>query len=161
MMKKLLAMLAAMLLTLSVACAEESGSAAVSFGAPGAADASAALPSLDDLTGISAFLEHVTADNPIVSACFSEGSGLPDASFSTGDPAELQLLLDAVLQLAIESESEIFVTDWYACLSFTCADGRCWGLGFNGPWLAAGGRNYSLVHDETLRAALTQLRTGH
>ncbi|MGN0746272.1 MAG: protease inhibitor I42 family protein [Aristaeellaceae bacterium] len=123
--------------------------------------ADASLPSLDDLTGISAFLNHVTDDNPIVSARYSEGNGLADASFSTGDRAELQLLLDAVLQLEIKSESEIFVTDWYPSLSFTCADGRSWGLGFNGHWLAAGGHNYNLAQDEALWAAIAQIKKAH
>lgn len=133
-MKKMLALLTVLMLLFPTALAEE------------------APPVFADATGLNGFLSHVTEDNPIRSAWFTEDCGYSDDGYETNDPEEIQALLSAVLTLEIVSVSDLCVTDWYPRLQFICADGTAWGIGFEGHWPNLEGVHYNLAHDEAFWA---------
>lgn len=141
-MKKMLALLTVLMLLFPAALAEE------------------APPVFADAAGLNGFLSHVTEDNPIRSAWFTEDRGYADDGYETNDPEEIQALLDAVLALEIVSISELCVTDWYPRLQFICEDGTAWGIGFEGRWLTLEGIHYNLAYDEALWALTSGMTRG-
>ena len=122
--------------------------AAREAGEPSAPAEENSLPTFWEATGLDAFLSRVSAENPIASADFTEGTELPTEEFTTTDPAELAALLDAVEALEIDSVSDLSVTDWYPRLRLSCADGTSWSVGFNGHCLEVDRTHYNLRNDD-------------
>lgn len=111
-------------------------------------------PSFGELTGLNAFLDAVTDENPPVSLYYTAGYGFSTAEFATADPQEISRILAALKQVEISGISHMDVTDWYPFLYIALSDGTGLGLRFDGPWLSVGTVNYELAGDDALWSAL-------
>lgn len=145
-MKKLLALITALLLMMTVSCADT---------------ALPEIPVFAEATGLNEFLALITEDNPVVSVSFSQGYGFSGGDYTTENPEEIQALLNAVAQIEIESASSMSVTDWYPYICFVCADHTAWGLHFEARWLYLGGQNYNLANADSFWTLFAKLEKIH
>ncbi len=114
-------------------------------------------PTIDRLTGRDEFLAKITGDNPVTQIYFTEGYGFSTTEFTVTDPDSIRQLTDAVSLLAIDSVSNMDITDWYPYLQFTLQDGSAWSLRFDGHMLDTGRELYNLSGDDALWKVIEEL----
>ena len=143
-MKKMFAMLLALVLLAGTAMAEDGD-----------------FRSMTGLDALQAKLEEgVTIDR----VYYTDGYGFSTSEFGTEDPEVIALLLEALDRITVAGRVDESITDWYPQIVFYLSDGTNAGVRFEAHWLCVGGReNYELEGAEAfwnLTAALVRLNAG-
>ena len=144
-MRKILAILAGILLVLSAAAAEEAPASLLSF------------------TGLDAVQEKLEQGAVFEKVYYTDGYGFSTSEFTTANPEEMRQLWDALGAVTVAGKTDESVTDWYPQIVFYLSDGTSAGAGFEAHWLCSGRDNYALRDDGafwSLTAALTEKYGG-
>ena len=138
-MKKLIAVLLAVLLLCSAAPAEDFN--------------------FKSMTEMDQLQEKLDAGITIEKVYYTDGYGFSTSEFSTDDPEEIQQLWTALNKITVVERVDESITDWYPLIVFYPSDGTRAGVRFEAHWLSIGNENYELANDDefwALTAALVQ-----
>ena len=139
-MKRLIALLIATFLLISVALAED----------------------FQSMTGMDEIQKKLDAGITIGKVYYTDGYGFSTSEFTTDDPDEIAALWTALNKITVVGKVNESITDWYPQIVFCLTDGTQGGVCFEAKWLCIGGmENYEIANAEEFWSLTASLVEKH
>ena len=119
-MKKLFALMTAVLLICSAAMAENAGD----------------VPDFRTLAGLDRLEEKLSTGVVIERIYYTDGYGFSTSEFTTTDEAEIRQLWEALYRITVRGRTDESITDWYPQIVFYLSDGTMAHVSFESHWLS-------------------------